>query len=949
MATDGCGKSSFIDSIAAALSEDRWVEHAIVGSQDHARQVTNFISQYNKCCNGVDLSTETLQLPTLIDVPGLLDTEPAEQVEKFLRLLMYGHIQNQESALSVYENCNRDWDDLLTTYSTAYDDMKVDRVVFVASAVDDLPGRLMDCVLNAARPRRGAPGYRRREYILDSNYCDDTDPDGVRRESLIPDLDVPILRFLQEVCDRSIQIVNSDDALRSTLKSWMQGFFQRHKQECLAVIVALYGALQVFLLVFVGQSFIKTPDPMSDAKLKALGDSCYEQCLASGTEDTELKKPAQGTSTIEDNTACLDCLKDERESDSSSQKELDKSNTEDQQPDSISPKDLNEETSQDRQPDISQRLLDEHKTQSQQQDISSQEKLDEESIQDPQSEPCSHKQEDSRQDENDPRDPQQDISDQNRSENKSIQDPQSEPCSHKQEDSPEDKNDPRDPQQDSDQNRSDNKSIQDPQSEPCSHKQEDSPEDKNDPRDPQQNISDQNRSDNKSIQDPQSEPCSHKQEDSPEDKNDPRDPQQDSDQNRPDNKSIQDPQSEPCSHKQEDSPEDKNDPRDPQQDISDQNRSDNKSIQDPQSEPCSHKQEDSPEDKNDPRDPQQDISDQNRSDNKSIQDPQSEPCSHKQEDSPEDKNDPRDPQQDSDQNRSDNKSIQDPQSEPCSHKQEDSPQDENDPRDPQQDSDQNRSDNKSIQDPQSEPCSHKQEDSPEDKNDPRDPQQDSDQNRSDNKSIQDPQSEPCSHKDFDQSTLVDSQSKCLSLSQRDTRGGQASSRSEPSGTYRRRDTRWFQERGGRTSFGSSCLHFLAAFPVYNIAPSWNTCPSNPQPVPPLQDDFSSSTETRIQEKMDKRESILKAYLEEKVQRLMLSQLGMLRLGVSDKFVLVLLFLSSFSSAGYVSSMTDSSRPVFDPGDVTSCFCGIELQEEDTKCEGVIQKRHLVATIDQMFT
>lgn len=87
-----------------------------------------------------------------------------------------------------------------------------------------------------------------------------------------------------QVCDRSIQIVNSDDALRSTLKSWMQAFFQRHKQECLAVIVALYGALQVFLLVFVGQSFIKTPDPMSDAKLKALGDSCYEQCLASGTE-----------------------------------------------------------------------------------------------------------------------------------------------------------------------------------------------------------------------------------------------------------------------------------------------------------------------------------------------------------------------------------------------------------------------------------------------------------------------------------------------------------------------------------------------------------------------------------------------------------------------------------------------------------------------------------------
>lgn len=50
----------------------------------------------------------------------------------------------------------------------------------------------------------------------------------------------------------------------------------------------------------------------------------------------------------------------------------------------------------------------------------------------------------------------------------------------------------------------------------------------------------------------------------------------------------------------------------------------------------------------------------------------------------------------------------------------------------------------------------------------------------------------------------------------------------------------------------------------------------------FQDDFSSSTETRIQEKMDKRESILKAYLEEKVQRLMVNVKNDVSMSVQDK-------------------------------------------------------------------
>ena len=55
--------------------------------------------------------------------------------------------------MKVYEDCKRSsTDQIRQKYSQSFPDMRVDRVVFVASAADELPERLMTCVLRAARP-----------------------------------------------------------------------------------------------------------------------------------------------------------------------------------------------------------------------------------------------------------------------------------------------------------------------------------------------------------------------------------------------------------------------------------------------------------------------------------------------------------------------------------------------------------------------------------------------------------------------------------------------------------------------------------------------------------------------------------------------------------------------------------------------------------------------------
>ncbi len=50
-------------------------------------------------------------------------------------------------------------------------------------------------------------------YVSLSNYCDDTDPGNRRLETNIPELDLPVLRFLAQVVDPAVRVINKEHKL----------------------------------------------------------------------------------------------------------------------------------------------------------------------------------------------------------------------------------------------------------------------------------------------------------------------------------------------------------------------------------------------------------------------------------------------------------------------------------------------------------------------------------------------------------------------------------------------------------------------------------------------------------------------------------------------------------------------------------------------------------------
>ncbi|KAK7095164.1 uncharacterized protein [Littorina saxatilis] len=244
----GAGKSSFIDSVAAAVSEDKWHEYAHTGYRLDAGPITIVNQRHPKCCNEGRDRYKSVLLPTLIDVAGLGD-DVDDKTEELLRLLFYGHLQEDEPIMQAYEECKK-WTqvNIRKKYSQSYPDMRVDRIIFVASAADNLPTRLMSCVYRAAQPafhrteRRAVPLYgvltkmdkvdvqsvtfkeKKDSFMKElglilprllvcSNYCDDLDPDCERTERLRPDLDLPIVRFLQQVCDKARKVIKEGEVL----------------------------------------------------------------------------------------------------------------------------------------------------------------------------------------------------------------------------------------------------------------------------------------------------------------------------------------------------------------------------------------------------------------------------------------------------------------------------------------------------------------------------------------------------------------------------------------------------------------------------------------------------------------------------------------------------------------------------------------------------------------
>ncbi|KAL3886855.1 hypothetical protein ACJMK2_026817 [Sinanodonta woodiana] len=255
--TYGVGKTSFVNTIAAAMSRDRWREHAYAGKYgSEGRPMTVFSEKFSKCCKEKDEEYQNIALPTLIDLAGFPD-EDNEKWRELLRIVFYGRLQEGESITNAQEYCEQfGVEGLRKRYSTEQEALKVNRVVFVGAADQPIPKNLISCVIEAARPtgkcddrgRRTIPIYgvlthadkvddledtcesgkktekefvsclglegSKHRYLRCRNYCDDVDH-GKRMDRCFPELDVPVLRFLTAVFDPELKIQHDDESYSS--------------------------------------------------------------------------------------------------------------------------------------------------------------------------------------------------------------------------------------------------------------------------------------------------------------------------------------------------------------------------------------------------------------------------------------------------------------------------------------------------------------------------------------------------------------------------------------------------------------------------------------------------------------------------------------------------------------------------------------------------------------
>ncbi len=147
----GSGKSSFLNSVAAALSGE-WHEHAYSGKHgnpDHP--VTGFVKRYSQCAVGDVMAVQAL-LPGIIDSAGL-PNDSTSVIQELLRCLCSGLVPDEESVLGALGDGQDQGAELLRRrYNHVQPEMKVQRLVFVTSASQPIPEKLIQGVMKSARP-----------------------------------------------------------------------------------------------------------------------------------------------------------------------------------------------------------------------------------------------------------------------------------------------------------------------------------------------------------------------------------------------------------------------------------------------------------------------------------------------------------------------------------------------------------------------------------------------------------------------------------------------------------------------------------------------------------------------------------------------------------------------------------------------------------------------------
>ncbi|CAG2251128.1 unnamed protein product [Mytilus edulis] len=238
----GCGKSSLLNTIFASFSDEKWKELAAHGSHGGlGKQISqNLIREGPN--NEED---DEVLMPTFIDMKGFEDQND-EFTRELLNIIFYGRMQEFEKlsdVLTHYQNYGLNG--LKTRYSQGKEYLVIDRIIFVCSGdpMTTLPTQLMACVSEVAHGLRGIPifgvmtksdkfngrnnpevekretefrkhlGIPNNRFARIKNYCEDIDKEMAYMFSVIPQIDVRILKLMTQVFSNALEVTNPEARL----------------------------------------------------------------------------------------------------------------------------------------------------------------------------------------------------------------------------------------------------------------------------------------------------------------------------------------------------------------------------------------------------------------------------------------------------------------------------------------------------------------------------------------------------------------------------------------------------------------------------------------------------------------------------------------------------------------------------------------------------------------
>ncbi|XP_063440778.1 uncharacterized protein LOC134721605 [Mytilus trossulus] len=247
----GCGKSSLLNTIFASFSDEKWKELAAHGSygglgKQISQKLISFKKEkyYSRKGSNDDEDDEIL-MPTFIDMKGFEDQND-EFTKEILNIIFYGRMQEFEKlsdVLTHYQNYGLNG--LKAKYRDGKEYLVIDRIIFVCSGdpMTTLPTQLMASVSEVAHGLRGIPifgvmtkcdkfngrhnpeiekretefrkhlGIPNNRFARIKNYCEDIDKEMAYMFSVIPQIDVRVLKLMTQVFSNALEVTNPEARL----------------------------------------------------------------------------------------------------------------------------------------------------------------------------------------------------------------------------------------------------------------------------------------------------------------------------------------------------------------------------------------------------------------------------------------------------------------------------------------------------------------------------------------------------------------------------------------------------------------------------------------------------------------------------------------------------------------------------------------------------------------